>query len=74
MADDAVALLDALSIPRADIFGVSMGGVIAQELALRHPDRVGRLILACTHFGGPGGIRPDLALIRGWLPVLRTVR
>ena len=40
MTDDAVAVLDALSWQRAHIFGASLGGVIAQRLALRHPDRV----------------------------------
>ncbi len=48
LADDAAALLGAVGIDRADVFGVSMGGTIAQELALRHPPRVHRLALGCT--------------------------
>jgi len=49
MADEAAGLLDALSIPRAHVVGVSMGGMIAQELVLRHPEKVRGLVLACTY-------------------------
>jgi pimeloyl-ACP methyl ester carboxylesterase len=51
LAADAVALLDALGIERADVFGMSLGGMIAQELALGWPERVDRLVLGCTHCG-----------------------
>ncbi|MCM1984049.1 alpha/beta fold hydrolase [Lyngbya confervoides] len=52
MADDTAGLIKALGISKADIFGVSMGGAIAQHLALRHPNTVDRLILGCTFAGG----------------------
>ncbi len=50
-AEDAVSLLDALGVERAHILGFSMGGMIAQEIALGYPERVERLVLACTHSG-----------------------
>ena len=54
-ADDAAGLLDAVGWPSARVIGVSFGGMVAQELALRHPAKVERLALACTSPGGEGG-------------------
>ncbi|MBE0479553.1 MAG: alpha/beta hydrolase [Dehalococcoidia bacterium] len=49
MADDAVGLMDHLGIEKAHVLGVSMGGYIAQELAINYPERVKRLVLGCTY-------------------------
>ena len=51
MADDIVGLMDYLKIDRAHLLGVSMGGMIAQEVAINHPERVGKLILVSTNAG-----------------------
>ena len=59
MADDAAALLRFLGIARAHVLGVSLGGMIAQEVAIRHPDRVEGLVLGCTGPGGTLSIRPS---------------
>ena len=53
MADDAIQALDEAGVDRAHVVGTSLGGMVAQELALGYPDRVDRLVLACTTPGGP---------------------
>ncbi len=57
-ASDAVGLLEALKIPRAHVLGVSMGGMIAQEMAIHYPHKVASLILCCTTPGGKNAVPP----------------
>jgi 3-oxoadipate enol-lactonase len=70
MASDAAAVLDAAGVSDAHIFGISMGGMIAQEFALQYPARTRSLILGCTSAGGPSAIRAerkvaDILMARG---------
>jgi pimeloyl-ACP methyl ester carboxylesterase len=54
MADDAATVLEAAGVERAHVYGISLGGMVAQELALRHPERIRTLTLGCTYCGGEG--------------------
>jgi pimeloyl-ACP methyl ester carboxylesterase len=53
LSDDAAGLLEALAIPKAHVVGWSMGGNVAQEFALRHPDKLGALVLMSTYMKSP---------------------
>ena len=59
LAGDAVRLMDTLGIDSAHVYGLSMGGMVAQEVAIRFPDRVRGLILGCTTHGGPRAVLPS---------------
>lgn len=63
LADDTVALMDELKISYFHVFGVSMGGMIAQELVINYPERVEKLILGCTYCGGSKQILPSQEVI-----------
>jgi pimeloyl-ACP methyl ester carboxylesterase len=65
MADDAAGVLDALGVARAHVLGVSLGGMVAQELAIAHPARVSSLVVAVS-FARPDPIRRTFLLHRRW--------
>jgi len=68
-AADTLGLLDHLGIKVVDVFGVSMGGMIAQHLALKYPKRVRCLVLGCTSCDGPAILRrPEAAKLLKPLP------
>jgi 3-oxoadipate enol-lactonase len=59
MADDTAGLMDAIGLESAHVLGISLGGMIAQELVLRHPRRVRALVLACTYAAPDENIRQN---------------
>ena len=63
LAGDALGLLDALAIDSAHVVGISMGGMVAQELVLAAPERVRTLTLGCTFPGGPEAAMTDMAVV-----------
>ena len=64
-ADDAAAVMDAMGIDKAMILGISFGGMVAQEFAVRHTARLSRLALWCTSPGGAGGASYPLHELEG---------
>ncbi len=64
MATDAVTLMDGLGIDKAHVFGISMGGLIAQNICLDYPERVLKTVLGCTTHGGREAIPGDRAAMK----------
>lgn len=78
MAQDAISVLDAAGVRRAHVYGISLGGMIAQEIALRHPDRTACLVLGATTPGGEHATPADQATLeffgrRGQMPAEEAV-
>jgi len=67
-ADDTAALMDALGIPEAYVLGISMGGMIAQELALNHSGKVEKLVLCSTYCGGEESVQPSSEVMQVLMP------
>lgn len=63
IADDIVGMLAVLDIPSAHVLGISFGGFVAQEFALRYPRHLKKLVLASTSFGGPYHVAPSMEVL-----------
>jgi pimeloyl-ACP methyl ester carboxylesterase len=79
MAADAIAVLDAAGEDTAHVFGCSLGGIVAQEVALSYPARLRSLILCCTHPAGTDAVWPDESVMdmlrnRNTLPREEAIR
>jgi pimeloyl-ACP methyl ester carboxylesterase len=64
MADDTVGLLDHLGIKKANVLGISMGGMIAQALAINYPERINKLVLGCTFAGRDESSGPTTEVLK----------
>ncbi len=78
LVEDAIAVLDASGVEQAHVYGISLGGMIAQELALRHPHRVLKLVLGATTPGGASAVPADAPTLeffqrRGSMPAEEAV-
>lgn len=69
IADDVAELLDHLGIDAAHVLGISFGGFVAQQFALAYPDRLKRLVLASTSFGGPNHVAPSMEVLAAFASV-----
>jgi len=68
IADDVANLLDELEIEKANVLGVSFGGFVAQKFALNYPERLNKLILACTSCGGKNHVAPAPEVLAAFAP------
>lgn len=65
---DVLQVFDELQIEKANVLGASFGGFVAQELVLKFPERLDKLILACTTYGGENHVKPDIEILRSFTP------
>ncbi|MCW5959654.1 MAG: alpha/beta hydrolase [Pyrinomonadaceae bacterium] len=65
---DILQILDELKVEKANVLGASFGGFVAQEFALSFPERLNKLILACTSYGGAKHVKPDIEILRSFTP------
>lgn len=66
--EDVTQILDALKIEKANVLGASFGGFVAQEFALKFPERLHKLILTCTSFGGKNHVAPEVEIMQSFAP------
>lgn len=67
IADDINDLLEILNIKKTNLLGASFGGFVAQEFALAYPDKLNKLILACTSYGGAKHVAPSLDVLEAFI-------
>lgn len=66
--EDVGLILDALEIEKANVLGASFGGFVAQEFAFAFPERINKLLLACTTAGGKRHVKPAIEILRSFAP------
>ncbi len=66
--EDVLRILDELKTEKVNVLGASFGGFVAQEFALCFPERINKLILACTTAGGKKHVKPDIEILRSFTP------
>jgi pimeloyl-ACP methyl ester carboxylesterase len=72
-ANDTAGLLDALNIQNADVFGYCQGSLVAQQLTVKHPDKVNRLILVAASCGGKESVPPSPQLLKMAIDILNKI-
>jgi len=66
--EDVLSILDDLKIEKTNVLGASFGGFVAQEFALSFPERLNKMILACTSAGGANHVKPDIEILQSFTP------